>query len=119
VTEHRFVHRDGRVGWLRIYGRPVTDAETGEVIRVLGAGQDITARKEAEKALQLLAEELEERVEERTRALASTNDRLRNEVLERAHAEEQLARANVALRTSNRELQDFAYVASHDLQEPL
>jgi len=38
---------------------------------------------------------------------------------QRREADEALARAMEGLRIRNRELQDFAYVASHDLQEPL
>ncbi len=62
---------------------------------------------------------LEERVAERTEALTSLNEHLLKEVKEREAAQEALAHANSLLAQRNQELQDFAYVASHDLQEPL
>jgi PAS domain S-box-containing protein len=41
------------------------------------------------------------------------------DVRERKHAENELRSFTKRLQQSNRELEDFAYVASHDLQEPL
>ncbi|PSQ68317.1 MAG: PAS domain-containing sensor histidine kinase [Bacteroidetes bacterium QH_2_67_10] len=46
--------------------------------------------------------------------LTSTRD-----VTERVEAEQQIERTNATLRLRNRELEDFAHIASHDLQEPL
>jgi len=42
-----------------------------------------------------------------------------SDITERRQAEESLQQAMVDLNNRNRELQDFAFVASHDLQEPL
>ncbi len=41
------------------------------------------------------------------------------DVTDRVQAEQALARSNETLQQRNRELQEFAYMASHDLQEPL
>jgi signal transduction histidine kinase len=64
------------------------------------------------KQVQDQAHCLEEQVKERTKDLVKANEQLQQEITERKRAEEALIRSNEAL-------QQFAYIASHDLQEPL
>lgn len=70
----------------------------GKPVQFVAIRNDITDRKKAKDALRQLNEDLETQVQVRTKEVE-----LRAKELER----------------SNAELQQFAYVASHDLQEPL
>src|SRR6185369_13580970 len=84
--EYRFKRADGSYAFIFDKGFIIRN-EKGEAVRMIGATQDITQRKETELVLKGLNEKLEKRAAE--------------------------------LASSNEELEQFAYIASHDLQEPL
>ncbi len=76
--------------------------------------------------LQDFNQKLEARVEDRTRDLKKARlaaeknlQNLQMEMIYRKRAQEELAQKAKDLQRSNQDLQQFAYVASHDLQEPL
>jgi signal transduction histidine kinase len=62
---------------------------------------------------------IEHVVAERTAELSQTNAALAREIADREQAEQALRQTAAELAQSNAELAQFAYVASHDLQEPL
>jgi PAS domain S-box-containing protein len=90
ISEHRIVTKSGKVRWLQDYSCPEGDTAHGHIVRVIGAGQDITERKAAEEALRKAYDELELRVQERTAELAAANAALQTEIAERKRLEEAL-----------------------------
>lgn len=90
TAEYRIVARNGDLRWLRHHAHPIVGAD-GKVERVFGAVQDITERMAALEEFRALTVTLEQRVAERTTELEHTI----------------------------RELDQFVYIASHDLRAPL
>lgn len=90
LIEHRFRKYDGSYHWQLSRAVPQKDTE-GRIQMWVGTSTDIQEQKS-------FSQQLEQNVRERTKELAQ-----KNQDLERV----------------NYELQSFAYVSSHDLQEPL
>ena len=84
------IPKSGQARTLLSNGSPIIDHD-GNKLGAVVAIQDITARKQAEREIIKLNNELEARVEQRT----------------------------AQLEQRNRELDEFAYAASHDLKAPL
>jgi len=87
----------GRKGYYYNVISPVFDGD--EIRGILGVNIDITARKEAEEALQKVNAELESRVERRTAELSVSNARLEAEIEHRRQVEAQLRDSEEKYRT--------------------
>ena len=97
LLENVNLHKDGRRIVLETSGVPVFDA-SGEVTGYRGVDRDITERKAVQEELLKIKEDLEILVKERTTELEMAYEELMHK---------------------NKELNEFIYIASHDLQEPL
>jgi PAS domain S-box-containing protein len=82
LLENTNVHKNGHLVVLETSGIPIFDAE-GVFRGYRGIDRDITERKQAEEELRKAHEDMEKKVEERTRDLLEANERLKREIKNR------------------------------------
>ncbi len=92
--------KDGRLIHIEGSNNPILDKE-GQLVGFLGIHRDATERKNAEISLKEAHEQLEKRVEERTREIARMNKLLQEQNEEIANVKDALERRNLTLEALN------------------
>jgi light-regulated signal transduction histidine kinase (bacteriophytochrome) len=117
-TEHRIKGADKEYHTILERGLPVRD-DKGNIISWVGINLDITERKQIEEKLETALEKSEAEVKEVLLKLAEANKALQLELKSHLKSKDKLKQKVVELKIANDEIQQFTYITSHDLQEPL
>ncbi|MCT7995832.1 PAS domain S-box protein [Laspinema olomoucense] len=112
------LHKHGSVVVLESSGIPIFD-EMGKLVGYRGIDRDITARKDAEAALQQINQELEQRVQVQTAELRELIGQLQGEIARRQEVESALRQSEERLESILGSLNDVVWSASAQSRELL
>jgi len=119
VTAYTLTGKDQQAIDVLLYTvREQDESDSGLEQQLIGM-IDVTERNRVQAEFDRYREHLEELVNQRADEIKQSNQKLRAEVAEREQAQSALAQHAQELERSNSSLEEFAYVVSHDLQEPL
>lgn len=118
--EYRLRKPDGSLVWILETAVPRI-RKNGNFAGLMGCGMDITAQKEAQAALVKINQQLEERVNERTRALTAANKTLEFEKNQQTQLNQQLREAQTHLLQSEKmaSIGQLAAGVAHEINNPL
>lgn len=116
--EKRYIRKDGSVFWGDLSCTPILNLDQ-RVAAAVAVIVDISAQKEAQKALQGAHDELERRVSERTQELARANKDLLDQIAKKNKAQEALKRSEERLRAIFETAIDCIYIKDRQLRYTL
>ena len=112
-SEFRFKNSGSEWRWLHSYDVIFTRDANGKPVQVVGTALDVTEKKAMEEQLKKYSMHLEEVVKKRTSEIVLTNEKLRQEIIERIKADKNISEAEEKFRS----LVEYSLIGIYIIQD--